>query len=105
MPKFNGGMKIDSKGYLTITAGPLRGVRVHRLVAAAKVGRPLKKSEDVHHLDGDKLNCTPDNLEILGHTEHGAVSAKQHWYLKNTTSNLKTNGMNSLRKTAVGGTS
>lgn len=34
MPKFTGGVKIDSKGYLTITAGPLRGVRVHRLVAA-----------------------------------------------------------------------
>ncbi len=89
MPKFTGGVKIDSKGYLTITAGPLRGVRVHRLVAAAKVGRPLKKSEDVHHLDGDKLNCTPDNLEILGHQEHGAVSAKQHWYLKEHDIKLK----------------
>lgn len=82
MPKFKDGMKVDSKGYLTITAGPLRGIRVHRLIAAAKLGRSLTKDEDVHHRDEDKLNCSPDNLEVLGHTQHGAVSAKQHWYLK-----------------------
>jgi len=75
------GTFVDSKGYLTISAGPLRMVRVHRLIAAAKLGRPLKKDEDVHHRDGDKLNCAPDNLEILGHKEHGCVSAKQHHYL------------------------
>ena len=79
---FKGGVKVDLKGYLSITAGPLRGVRVHRLVAAAKLGRPLTKDEDVHHKDGDKQNCSPDNLTILGHAQHGAVSAKQHWYLK-----------------------
>ena len=59
------GIKVDSKGYLTITAGPLRGVRVHRLVAAAKLGRPLKKDEDVHHKDGDRTNNSPDNLELF----------------------------------------
>ena len=32
MAKRKDGTKVDSKGYLTITAGPLRGVRVHRLV-------------------------------------------------------------------------
>jgi len=89
VPKFNGGVKVDSKGYLTITAGPLRGIRVHRLIAAAKLGRPLEKDEDVHHRDGDKMNCAPDNLEIKGHREHGAVSAKQHWYLKEHEIKLK----------------
>jgi hypothetical protein len=82
MPGFKDGTSIDSKGYLKITAGPLRGVRVHRLVAAAKLGRPLTRDEDVHHIDEDKLNVSPDNLKILGHREHGAVSTLQHWYLK-----------------------
>ena len=89
MAKRKDGTKIDSKGYLTITAGPLRGVRVHRLVAAAKLGRPLTKDEDVHHIDGDKSNPHPDNLNVLGHSQHGAVSAKQHWYLKEHDIKLK----------------
>jgi hypothetical protein len=89
MAKRGAGTKVDSKGYLTITAGPLRGVRVHRLVAAAKLGRPLTKDEDVHHEDGDKLNVSPENLKVLGHREHGAVSAKQHWYLKQHDIKLK----------------
>ena len=83
------GTKVDSKGYLTITSGSLRGVRVHRLVAAAKIGRPLKKDEDVHHRDGNKLNVHPDYLEVLGHAQHGAVSAKQHWYAKQNDIDLK----------------
>lgn len=73
---------IDDKGYPRIGAGPLRGVRLHRIIAAAKLGRPLKPDEDVHHLDGCRLNCAPDNLKVLGHKEHGCVSAKQHHYVK-----------------------
>src|SRR5262245_45901020 len=34
----------------------------HRLVMARKLGRPLKESETVHHIDGDKENNSPDNL-------------------------------------------
>lgn len=73
---------IDEKGYPRISSGPLRGVRLHRVVAAAMLGRPLKKDEDVHHKDGDKLNFSPDNLEVKGHREHGCISARQHHYVK-----------------------
>ena len=89
MGKFRDGTSVDSKGYLKITAGPLRGVRVHRLIAAAKLGRPLTKDEDVHHEDGDRLNLAPDNLKVMGHREHGAVSTKQHFYLKQHDIHLK----------------
>lgn len=34
----------------------------HILVAEAKLGRPLKKGEIVHHKDFDKLNGDPGNL-------------------------------------------
>lgn len=80
---------IDDKGYPRIGAGPLRGVRLHRVIAAAKLGRPLKPDEDVHHEDRDKLNCSPDNLKVLGHVEHGCVSARQHHYLKERDIELK----------------
>lgn len=83
MKRQGGGVRVDSKGYLVIKAGPLRDVRVHRLVAEAMLGRPLDRSEDVHHRDGNKLNCHPSNLQVMGHAEHSAVSAKQHWFLKN----------------------
>ena len=73
---------IDDKGYPRIGAGPLRGQRLHRIIAAAKLGRPLTKDEDVHHVNGNKLDFTPENLKVLGHTEHGCVSAKQHHYVK-----------------------
>lgn len=83
------GAYIDDKGYIRIGCGPQRGMRLHRLVAAAKLGRPLKKDEDVHHLDGNKLNNSPDNIHIMGHREHSCVSAKQHWYLEQKDIHLK----------------
>lgn len=80
---------IDDKGYPRICAGPMRGQRLHRIVAAAKLGRTLTPDEDVHHRDGDKLNFDPANLQVLGHQQHGCVSAKQHHYLKGVDISLK----------------
>jgi hypothetical protein len=85
----NAGSFIDSQGYPCFTAGPLRGIRIHRVIAAAKVGRPLTKDEDVHHADGDRLNPAPNNIVILSHKEHGCVSAKQHHYLSQRDIHLK----------------
>lgn len=36
----------------------------HRVVAAQKANRALKKSEIVHHIDGNPLNNAPENLTI-----------------------------------------
>ena len=42
----------------------------YRLVAASKIGRPLARTEIVHHIDGDVTNNTPDNLEVMSQSEH-----------------------------------
>jgi hypothetical protein len=72
-----------TKGYLRITAGPHRHQYLHRLVAAAMLGRKLHKSEQVHHLDNNKQNCWFTNLYVLGEKDHGWVSAKQAWFVAN----------------------
>ena len=83
MAKFAGGTSVDTKKYLKITAGPLRGKRVHILVAEAMLGQKLTADMDVHHRNLNKLDPRPENLLILGSAEHGFVSARQHWFLKN----------------------
>lgn len=47
-----------------------RGRHLHRVVAERKIGRQLLPGEVVHHIDGDKLNNHPDNLEVLSQAEH-----------------------------------
>lgn len=80
--RFKGGTTArTTKGYLRIVAGPLRHKYVHRIIAAAMIGRELTKDEQVHHKDGSKLNVAPTNLFVLGEKDHGWVSSKQAWYM------------------------
>ena len=57
----SGHPRTDARGY----------VREHLLIMEEKIGRPVKRSESVHHIDGDKLNNHPDNLHLFrNHKEH-----------------------------------
>jgi hypothetical protein len=61
--KWKGGVRTNSDGYLQITAGPLRGKYVHILILEAKLGRKLRPDEEAHHLNCNRLDCRPENLE------------------------------------------
>ena len=55
----------SGKGYTKVN-----GVHRHRVVAEKMLGRPLKRGEIVHHIDGNKRNNEPDNLEVMTQSEH-----------------------------------
>ena len=42
----------------------------HRVIAEQKIGRPLVRGEIVHHIDGNKHNNAPDNLQVMTQADH-----------------------------------
>lgn len=54
----------------------------HRLVMARALGRPLTKSEVVHHINGVKSDNRLDNLEIHGARTHKMTHAEMYRELR-----------------------
>lgn len=82
--QWKGGVVINKDGYREILS---RGhphahkhtfyVLEHRLVMEKMIGRYLHPSEVVHHKDGNKLNNSPENLQLFSeNSEHLKVDLK-----------------------------
>lgn len=69
--KMNNG-DTQRKKFDGITTGyrKLRGRHKHRIIAEEILGRSLLPGEIVHHIDHDKTNNDPNNLQIMTQAEH-----------------------------------
>ena len=86
-PAYKTGRYVGSGGYcyvliekddpLIAMAGMKRHVLEHRLIVARRLGRVIGIDEVVHHIDGDKLNNDPSNLQLLSRAEHTSLHRKQ----------------------------
>lgn len=69
-PAWKGGRMVDKHGYILVLrpehpqANRHGYCREHRLVMEAVLGRPLLRSEVVHHKDSNRANNTPENLSL-----------------------------------------
>lgn len=77
-PNWKGGRTVASNGYVLVrrTGHPLADVRgyvyEHRLVAYELLGRPLQRDERVHHINGDRTDNRPENVEVVSTAGHAA---------------------------------
>lgn len=58
----------------------INGRHKHRVVMEALLGRPLRINEVVHHKDGNHLNNSPSNLQLLkSQSEHASLHNFLRW--------------------------
>ncbi len=80
-PWWKGGRSVNAKGYVLVIApdgfpfpamlDKSNRIKEHRMVMAVHLGRELKRSEVVHHIDGDRANNSIENLMLFAsHAEH-----------------------------------
>ena len=84
---------LSTKGYPRYHTGVYRGQYVHRVAYTKHLERQHKqgrsrqkaipKDVDINHRNNNKLDFRIRNLQPLDHRQHGFVSARQSWYVRN----------------------
>jgi hypothetical protein len=83
-PNWRGGRIVASNGYVLVKrpdhprANVNGYVYEHRLVAEEILGRPLSRSEQVHHRNHDKADNRPENLEVAATQRHHFLHHRKH---------------------------
>ncbi len=71
------GFSLKPNGYIEITRGPHKGRMQHVVVMEELIGRSLLPDECVHHIDENRANNSPENLQLMTRSEHASLHAKQ----------------------------
>jgi polyribonucleotide nucleotidyltransferase len=66
---------LNDSGYVMIRIKG-KAVREHRFIMEQILGRPLLKTEEVHHLNGDRTDNRPENLAVVK-SHHGGWTLKK----------------------------
>ena len=76
---------VTTKGYRKVLVPwhPFRDangyVMEHRYVLEIKMGRYLMPAESVHHVDGNRLNNSPSNLEVFSTVGEHITKTNPRW--------------------------
>jgi len=68
--------KNPPRKYKTVTVNG-KCIREHRHIMQEHLGRKLETWEHVHHIDGNGLNNSLDNLQVVSNSEHGKLSYEE----------------------------
>lgn len=71
-PNWKGG-HIARSGYKIISKRGKSNLYEHRVTAENMIGRPLNSDEVVHHIDGNRSNNHPTNLQVMKKSEHDKI--------------------------------
>jgi hypothetical protein len=74
--RFNTGFALRGRG-LGLSYVKVGKKHEHRTVAESLLGRSLRSDEIVHHINGDKRDNRPENLQVMSRTEHINAHRKQ----------------------------
>lgn len=66
-------------GYVYILQPNGKRKAEHRIVAEQKIGRTLKQNEIVHHINGNRKDNRPDNLEVMTRKQHNLHHDPRGW--------------------------
>lgn len=82
--RWKGGKTHDGDGYIMKWIPPeertnpsIRYVREHRWIMEKHLGRKLKRTEAIHHKDGDRTNNDIRNLVLRTFSEHSKFHVKK----------------------------
>jgi hypothetical protein len=82
-PSYNGGVwTCRGRVYIRVHNHPSANSNGYvlraRVVAETAIGRSLAKGEHVHHINGDKSDDRPENLQVLTVQQHHKLHAKDY---------------------------